>query len=102
MDTKQIIDTHLGRLETEKEELRRRFLDELNTLGNKAHTAAKHELGSLPTLAWVETSMARLREIREAFEKADAAKDMLRRVADAAEFEASQKASAATSVEAAR
>ena len=94
MTTKQIIDTHTERLDAEREELRRRFLDELKTLGDKAHTAAQHELGSLPTLAWVETSMSRLREIREAFEKADAAKDMLRRVADAAEFEASRQASA--------
>lgn len=94
MDTKQIIDRQLDKLATEKEEIRGRFLAELETLGDKAKTAAQHEAGALPTLAWVETSMARLRELREAFEKAEGARDVLRRVADAAEFEASRQASA--------
>ena len=94
MDTKQIIEMHLTTLDGEKDELRKRFLAELERLGDEAKSAACHAVGTLPTLAWIETGMARLREIREAFEKAQCARDILRRVCEAAEFEAGQKASA--------
>jgi hypothetical protein len=94
MDAKQIIDRQLDKLATEKEEIRTRFLAELETLGDKAKTAAQHEAGALPPVGWVETSMAGLGELRVAFEQAERARAVLRRVADAAEFEASRQASA--------
>lgn len=91
MDTKQIIEMHARALDCQKEELRKSFLAELQRLSDEAKTAADHRLGSLPTLAWLETSMTLLRDTREAFEKADAAREMLRRVSEAAEFETNQK-----------
>ena len=94
MNTKQIIDMHRSALEGEKEELRKRFLGELERLGDEAKTAAQHRIGTLPTLAWLETGMARLRELHEAFERAECARDILRRVSEATEFEAGQKANA--------
>jgi hypothetical protein len=92
MDTKQIIDMHLNAIAGEKEEIRKRYLDELNRLGTQATTAAEHAVGALPTLAWLETGMARLRELQATFEKAECARETLRRVSEAAEFE-SRKAS---------
>jgi hypothetical protein len=94
MDTKQIIDMHMNVIDGQKEELRKSFLAELKRLSDEASTAADHRIGTLPTLAWLETGMARLQELRETFEKAECARDILRRVSEAAEFEAGQKASA--------
>lgn len=94
MDMKQIIDMHANAIDGQKEELRKGFLAELQRLSDEAKTAADHRIGSLPTLAWLETSMGRLRELRETFEKAECARDMLRRVSEAADFEATRKASA--------
>lgn len=91
MDTKQIIEMHLNAIDGEREEIRKRYLDELKRLGTEATTAAEHAAGALPTLAWLETSMARLRELQATFEKAESAREMLRRVSEAAEFEASRK-----------
>ena len=87
MDTSQVIEMHLNALASQKEELRKSFLAELVRLSDAAQTAVAHTLGPLPTLAWLETSMARLREIRESFEKAETARETLRRVCEAARFE---------------
>jgi hypothetical protein len=99
MDTKQIVEMHVRALDGQKEELRKSFLAELQRLSDEAQAATHHQVGerppsqrSLPPLAWLETSMARLRETREAFEKAEAAREVLRRVSEAADFEASRKA----------
>ena len=91
MDTKQIIEMHVRAIDGEKEEIRKRYLDEMKRLGTEATTAAEHAVGALPTLAWMETGMARLRELQASFEKAECAREMLRRVSEAAEFEASRK-----------
>ena len=67
MGIKQIIDPKLDKLKTEKEQLRTWFFAELELLGGKAKTAAQHEASeaeALPMLTWIETSMARLRELR--------------------------------------
>ena len=94
MDTKKIVNKQLNALTTEREMLRQQFRAELEVLGDKAKTAAQHEVGALPTLAWVETSLARLRELREAFERAEHARTALRRVADAIEIESTALADA--------
>jgi hypothetical protein len=94
MDAKQIIETHVRALDGQKEDLRKSFLAELLRLSDEARTAGDHRIGSLPTLAWLETGMARLRDLRETFEKAESAREILRRVSEAEEFEAGQKASA--------
>ena len=88
MDTKQIIEMHLNALEGEKQEFRTSYLAELERLGEEAKSAAEHAAGPLPTLAFLETHMARLRELRESFEKAECASGILRRVSEAAAFEA--------------
>jgi hypothetical protein len=94
MDAKQIIEMHVRALDGQKEDLRKSFLAELLRLSDEAKTAADHGVGTLPTLAWLETGMARLRDLHETFEKAESAREVLRRVSEAAEFEAGQKASA--------
>jgi len=94
MDTKRIIEMHINALDGEKEELRKKFLAELDSLGSEAKSAAQHASTALPTLAWIETSLARVRELREAFEKAECGRDILRRVSEAAEFEARKNATA--------
>jgi len=88
MDTQQIIEMHLNALEGEKQELRKKYLAELERLGDEARSTAEHAAGPVPTLAFLETHMARLRELRESFEKAECTSRILRRVSEAASFEA--------------
>jgi hypothetical protein len=88
MDTKQIIEMHLNALEGEKQGCRKSYLAELERLGDEAKSAAQHAAGPLPTPAFLETHMARLRELRETYEKAECAREILRRVSEAASFEA--------------
>ena len=91
MDSTQIVDMLVTELEAEKAELRRQILAELARLSYEAKAAASHSDETLPTLAWVEASVTRLREKHDAFAKVQGAQDALRRVSWAIAFEAPTK-----------
>jgi hypothetical protein len=91
MDVNRSIEMYVNALDGEQQELRGKFLAELAKLGDEAKSAAQHAAGPLPTLAWLEMSMARLRELRDAFDKAESGRYILRRLSEAFGFGAQQK-----------
>jgi hypothetical protein len=84
MDTKQIVEMLIKAINCDKEELRRKFVAELRQLSDSAKRAADGGHDSLMTLLWLETSMTRLREIRDSVDKIECKRVMLHRVSDAA------------------
>ena len=96
MDTSEALKMPLNALDSQMRKARSSFLAELLRLSYQAKSAAGQRFGPLPTLAWLETSVARLREMHKSLEKAERAREMLRRVCEAEELDGERMKDLAT------
>ena len=87
MDAKQITERMRRTLQAEQEQLRVDFLNDLRRLSREAADRAQQVSCELPTLAFLESVMDRLRELQAAYIKSELAREVLRQVEEAADVE---------------
>jgi hypothetical protein len=87
MDAKQITERMRRTLQAEQEQLRVDFLNDLRRLSREAADRAQQVSYELPTLAFLESLMDRLRELQAAYIKSELVREVLRQVEVAADVE---------------
>ena len=92
MDTERIIEMHIAILEGKQDDLRLDFADVLGRIGDDARSGAHRKVWKLSTLEWIEARMAKLLEIRKAFDATELARDTLCRVFELTDGEVKLKA----------